>query len=572
MGLSLSGLASGMDWKTIVEQLTQVERSPQTRMLNEQNTLQRINNAYSGIKTQLGILQNRLNTLKEPDLFDSRSTSVGDSTVASATSQPATPLGTYNFNFTQLASASNHRGAADVGAPLSATSDVSGVVVGDAGFSTGVTAGTFTVNGNLVTIETKDTLKQVFDKISAATSGAVTAAYNPTTDRITLSGSTPVVLGSAADTSNFLQVSRLYNNGTATVASSASLGSVKSTSALEKGNFATAISDGGSRAGAFKINGVSIAFDQTKDSLQNVLDRINTSEAGVTASYDVLNDRVVLSNKSTGDLGVSLSDVTGNFLAATGLLSGSLERGKNLTYTINGGDTLVSQSNTISQESSGIPGLSVTALKQGSTTSVTVAADTSTVRSAINGFITEYNRLQSMISTQTASSTNAQGKVTAGILANESDADTIARQLRSIVNGSVDSSVSSLRRLETLGITANGNDDTLSISDTDAFENALTENLSGIKGLFTNASAGIATKLNTYIESTIGDDGWLLKHQDKLTNQIADIDTQVADQERYVQTIKTSLTNSFLAMEQAQQKSNQQLQFLSARFGSTSSG
>jgi flagellar hook-associated protein 2 len=282
----------------------------------------------------------------------------------------------------------------------------------------------------------------------------------------------------------------------------------------------------------------------------------------------VLNDRVVLSNKSTGDLGVSLSDVTGNFLAATGLLSGSLERGKNLTYTINGGDPLVSQSNTITQESSGIPGLSVVALKQGESAAITVSADTAGVRNAINGFISEYNRLQSMIGTQTASSTDAQGKVTAGILANESDADTIARRLRVIAGGTAGSTESSIRRLESIGITANGNDDTITVSDTEAFESAITENLSAVKDLFTNSTSGIATLLDSYIESTIGDDGWLLKHQDNLTNQIADIDTQVIDQERYVQAVRTQLTNSFLAMEQAQQKSNQQLQFLSARFGS----
>lgn len=115
---------------------------------------------------------------------------------------------------------------------------------------------------------------------------------------------------------------------------------------------------------------------------------------------------------------MALEDVTGNFLAATGLSGGTLDRGKDLLYTINGGGQLVSHSNTITADSSGITGLTVTALKE-STTKVTIGADTTTIKSAINSFISEYNRAQSLIDSQTASTTDAKGTVTAGTLAGE---------------------------------------------------------------------------------------------------------------------------------------------------------
>ena len=54
------------------------------------------------------------------------------------------------------------------------------------------------------------------------------------------------------------------------------------------------------------------------------------------ARYDSLNDQFTLTNNTTGDLGMALEDVTGNFLAATGLSGGALNRGQNLTYTVNG--------------------------------------------------------------------------------------------------------------------------------------------------------------------------------------------------------------------------------------------
>ena len=93
-------------------------------------------------------------------------------------------------------------------------------------------------------------------------------------------------------------------------------------SALSLANFATAVSDGGSGAGEFKINGVSISFNSSTDSVSDVLNRINASAAGVTASFDSVNDRFLLTSKATGDMDIAMEDVTGNFLSATGL-SGS---------------------------------------------------------------------------------------------------------------------------------------------------------------------------------------------------------------------------------------------------------
>src|SRR5258708_29766197 len=174
MGVFLSGLASGFDWTTLVDQLAQAERAPQTRMRADQSLLEQRNNAYSGIKAELGVLQNRVDALKAPTLFTSRLTNVGDSTVASASAGPTAATGTYTFSFTQLATNAVQQGTADIGAPLGATNDVSGLVLANASFATAVTAGTLTVNGPPVTIATPDTLQGAFDKISTAPGGPVT--------------------------------------------------------------------------------------------------------------------------------------------------------------------------------------------------------------------------------------------------------------------------------------------------------------------------------------------------------------------------------------------------------------
>ena len=569
MDLGISGLASGFDWRSFVDQMVEVERTPQQRLLIEQNQIEQRKNAYGSIKTQLAVLQNRLTVLKDPSTFGTRQGAVSNEKLASISAGNGAPLGRYDFNFTQLAAAAKFNGAANIGAPIAPTNDVSGILATEAGFTNTVTAGTFTVNGAQITVGATDSLQDVFDSIDIATGGAVTASYDTDTDRITLSGSGEIILGSATDTSNFLRSAKLFNNGGAIVSSSDTLGGIRRSAALEAANFASEIYDDGGGAGIFKINGVEISFSASSDSLNNVLDRINNSNAGVVASYDQVNDRVVLANKTTGDIGISVEDVSGNFAEATGLSAGVLERGKNLLYTINGGGTLVSETNTITEASSGVAGLNVTALDQGAV-SVTVTSDTSAIRTAIENFITEYNKAQSIIDSQTASSTDSKGQVTAGLLSSESDAGELASKLRSLAYQVLGAFSADMNQLADIGIITNGNDNSLSLDDPDALEAALANNLGGVQKLFTDETSGLAVLLDKYVESAIGEDGSLGKKDTSLATQIATIDTQMADLERIVQSNRQRLIDSFIVMETTQAQINQQLQFLSQRFGASS--
>lgn len=567
MDLGLSGLASGFDWRSLVSQLIQVERAPQQRMRQEQSTLQQRNSAYASIRTQLSALQSRLETLGDPSFFESRSSENSDPTVATAQAAAGTPLGAYAFTFTQLATAARQHGLNNVGKALSTTDNVSALTLSSAPFSSAIQSGTFTINGHQISLETTDTLQGVFDKIYVATGGAVTAAYSAATDRISLTSADEITLAAATDTSNFLQAAKLYNTGSGLITSTTSLGAVQLTAGLSSANLTTALTDGGAGAGQFKVNGVAIQFSAT-DSLQTVLNRITDSAAGVTASYDALHDRFILTNKSEGDFGIALEDVTGNFLAATGLSSGSLERGKNLLYTINNGDQLISQSNTITEESSGIAGLSLTALKQGSVT-IGISSDTARIKTAIDDFLAEYNKAQSLIDTHTASSTDAKGKVTAGVLAGDPEANRIASRLRALAYSPIAGMADGIKGLADLGIVTSGDDNSLKLDKADKLNTALSTQLSTVKELFTRSTDGLADRLNDFLEKTAGDEGTLTGKQNSLTTESARIDLQIADFERRIAAEEERLVNSFIAMETAQAKINQQMQFLLQKFGTT---
>lgn len=587
MNLAISGLASGFDWQSLVSQLADVERAPQRTLLAEQTKIQERNNAFGSLATQLGVLRNRVTALKDPTLFDSRTATSSNSALGTASASAGATVGSYTFAISQLATSSRYTGTVGTGKKLSASDltkdDVGGpndLTLSAAGFATAVTAGTFTVNGKQVTVAASDTMAGVFAKIATATGNAVAATYSTDADRISLTSDSAIVLGSATDSSNFLQVAKLYSNNSTSIVSDSDLGAVKLSGSLSNANFTTAITGGST--GEFKVNGVSIKFDAGTDSVASLMDRINASTAGVVASYDSVNDRFSLRNKSTGSVGVALEDVSGNFLQASGLLNetgglveGALDLGKNLQYRINNGGLLTSQSNTISAASSGLTGLSVTALAEATAENpsftVTVGVDTAKIKNAITSFASAYNATQSMVGTQTASSTDAKGKVTAGLLADDSEATNLSSRLRALATGTLTGLSGNIARLESLGLASNGYNDTLSTSDLSGLDSALANNPAALKDFFTNATSGFAVQFDTFLEKTIGDNGSMTAHQTSLTKQAAAIDPQIMDMEKLVQTEIDRLTMSFVAMEQAQAKNNQALQFLNKTLGSTSS-
>jgi flagellar hook-associated protein 2 len=568
--LALSGLASGINWTSIVSEMLTVEAAPETQMNTEETTDENMNTGYQAIGTDLTTLGTDVTTLSNPEFFESRTTSLSDPSVASATAASGTALGNYTFDVTKLASNAVQIGST-ASAPLSPTDNVSSLVLSSAGFATPVTAGTFTVNDQTITISTGDTLQSVFDQISTATNGAVTGSYSasgPTQDEITLSSSSPITLGSDTDTSNFLQAAELYNNGGNAITSTAPLGGINLGSTLDNANTATTISDGGSGDGEFLINGVPIDYDSSTDTIADVLQAINSSAAGVTATYDSVNNRFELTDTSPGDVGISLQDVTGNFLAATGLSTGTLQAGSNLEYSINGGGTLTSQSNTIDAGSSGITGLSVTALGEG-ITNISVGSDTSTISSAISSFVTDYNAVQNYVSSQTASTTSSTGTVTPGLFTGDMDVENIAYNLRQLVDATPPGGTTGVENLNDLGIASNGNDNTLSLSDTTTLNSALTTNLTAVQNLFTNSTTGLATTLNSYLNNVNGSNGVLATDESNMTNETKTIATSISTLQAKIANDQTTLDNQFADMETAINSINTDKEYLNDYFGSS---
>ncbi len=571
-GFQVAGLASNFDWKSFVDQIMDLERAPAARLEKEKSTNNTQASLLSTLTTRFESLQTSAKALGAITTFGKRSASstTADSTW-SATAAADTATGSYKIAVSQVATAASLRGSSDIARGLNPSgSDVSGLTLANLPIGQAVTAGTFTVNGAKVTVSLTDSLQDVFNAISTATGGNVTAAYSSAGDTVSLTAASgEVMLGAGNDTSNFLRALKLGNNGTGTVASSARLGTVKTTAALSAANLSTAITAvDGNGAGSFSVNGVTISYDVDTDSLTTVLKRINDSSAGVSASYDSVNDRVVLANKSTGDLGVSVSESAGGLMGALGLTSGTtFTRGKNAEFRINDGDLLSSASNALDSSAHGIEGLVVEVDSQ-ATQTISVAADTSAMRAKLDAFISDYNALQSFIETNTKVSTDAKGKVSAAALSGNRELQDWARSLRSMAFASVTGGTGSIARLNDLGIDFKAATNELEIKDETKLGDALADATSDVTSFFTTGSTGFAAKFDSFLDTVVGLNN---AQKERINTTNTKLDEQIAAIERRLTQQRAVMESAFIAMETAQSKIKQQQTALDGMVSSFSS-
>lgn len=182
-------------------------------------------------------------------------------------------------------------------------------------FEPGVTvgAGSFTVNGVVISVAASDTIHTVLSKITNSAAG-VNATFDAASETVrleqqTLGAGTSIVVGN--DTSGFLDAVKL----TDAVQDEGSNGDLRSV-------LRTVPALAGIVNGSFQVNNTTILVDVTTDSLQDVLDRITSDVEGVTASYDVATDRVRIEADAAGG-GVLLTGDTSGLLEAVGIEEGS---------------------------------------------------------------------------------------------------------------------------------------------------------------------------------------------------------------------------------------------------------
>ena len=572
MGLALSGLASGFDWKSIVDQLIEVSRAPQNRMRSEKAALSTRNSALNDVRGLVSSLKTSLTSLSSTEALQKRSATFRDTTTNwTASADSKAPSGTYDFTFVSAATSSKLTGAGNIATQLNPSDPLSSLPVGRT-----ITAGTFTVEGARITITTADTLDDVLGKITAA---GISATYNAATDQIDLvkGGGGPISLGASNDTSNFLQALRL-SSGNSPITSSTTLSSPRLSGPIDSANLTgwagTGVDD------SILINGVEIEFNSATDSIQTVLNRINSSSAGVTATFDLASGRFLLTNKLTGNVGISVEDGmgAGGLAAAMGLTTGtSLTSGADAVFSMNGGGNLTSRSNTLDESVHGITGLSVTANSVGTQT-VTVGSDTTAAKGAINDFISKYNAVQNAIERYTKVTVDGD-KVSSAVLAGSRELASISRDLRRILitNGTDEIGApleGTVKRLSDMGVGFSGIENTISITNSTTLDTRLASNAEDVIKYFATADNGLVARMDTMLERLVSSSsttpGTFQVQTDSISKQNKSLDKQIEEFERRLESQRSLLESSFIAMERAQSGFQQQSAYLAKTFSGNS--
>lgn len=140
-----------------------------------------------------------------------------------------------------------------------------------------VTAGQLNVNGIQITVDADDSINSVLQKISDSDAG-VNASYDYGTEKVTLEtkeGGSDQDIELGSDSSGFFTATKLENSSFEEGLDDDRQKVLKTVGALSP-----------IKSGTMTVNGVDIAVDRKVDSLNDVIDRINASEADVTASFD----------------------------------------------------------------------------------------------------------------------------------------------------------------------------------------------------------------------------------------------------------------------------------------------
>lgn len=279
--IKLSGLVSGLETDTIINQLMKIERSPLDKLNQQKTKISWKREAYREVNTSLSNIQTLVNKLRFSSSFSKQTATSSDNSVVTATSSSSATSGGFSIKVNSLAS--------------------SAMVAG--------------------------TTKNVTTKDLVATTGSFE------------------IVGP---------------KGTATV---------------------------------------NVTADSTYDS---VMRQVNSSNIGVTMSYDSINGRFMMSSSTTGDSSlIQINDAGGTASSLFGLSTPTAAKGTNASVEVNG------QPMTFSNNAFELNGVRFD-LKgvSTSTVSVTVAKDTAGIVDQIKGFVEQYNSLVTSVTSKTKETVN----------------------------------------------------------------------------------------------------------------------------------------------------------------------
>lgn len=260
---------------------------------------------------------------------------------------------------------------------------------------------------------------------------------------------------------------------------------------------------------------ITVDITSSNNTLAGIRDAINAKNASVSASIvnDGSGNRLVITSKDTGavnSLKIDVADGDGTNTDSSGLSAlaynplSTAGSGKNMSQLVEAKNALLNvdgvsiskASNTLSDVIQGIT-LNLKAVTSSSTT-LSVATDTTTIQASVQSFIDAYNKLNTSLTGLTKFVEG--GSSSNGPLLGDSTARDISVKLKSMLSRP-SSTASTYRTLSDIGVTT---DATGALTlDATQLQKALSSNLADVTKLFTPSATATDSQV-TYVGSGTG--------------------------------------------------------------------
>lgn len=592
MSISISGLGSGLPIDTWISQLVSIKQAnidkisaAKTSMTNASSDLGTLKTSYNSLLTALQKITDS-SFGATSDVFAQKTATSSNSAIASASVTALAAKQTISLKVSQLATATTATSASVASGTMSGATKLSSLANGQ------ITAGSFSLYVDnkkySIDVATTDTVDNVLGKINGLGVSGLSASV--TDGKINIADSTQgssIVVGANTDTTNFSNIVSLVKNDDGTYSSSKTILTANTSATLTGADagFKTAIN-----ASSFMIGTAKFTVDGTT-TLNSLISQINSSkDAGATAYWDTNAGKLVLTSTTQGASNIDIQNLSGNFtdvmglttstynedgsVASSNLASGSQTLGNYAKLSINGTD-IIASSNTITSDISGLTGVTLNLASKttdGTTTTITVGANNSTLNSALSSFVSTFNTVISQSDTATGKN---------GTLYGELSLTSIRDNLRTTATASItDSSTVKYNSLADIGITTgavgadiSANTNQLNIDST-KLAAALADDPDAVKKLLIGdgKNDGVFTKLKTIVNGSLDStNGYFAARAATFTDQLKDLSDKISKQTDALATYKTELTNKFSMMDEMISKLQKQYNNISGILGTSTS-
>lgn len=592
MSISISGLGSGLPIDTWISQLVSIKQAnidkisaAKTSMTNASSDLGTLKTSYNSLLTALQKITDS-SFGATSDVFAQKTATSSNSAIASASVTALAAKQTISLKVSQLATATTATSASVASGTMSGATKLSSLANGQ------ITAGSFSLYVDnkkySIDVATTDTVDNVLGKINGIGVSGLSASV--TDGKINIADSTQgssIVIGANTDTTNFSNIVSLVKNDDGTYSSSKTILTANTSANLTGADagFKTAIN-----ASSFMIGTAKFTVDGTT-TLNSLISQINSSkDAGATAYWDTNAGKLVLNSTTQGASNIDIQNLSGNFtdvmglttstynedgsVASSNLASGSQTLGNYAKLSINGTD-IIASSNTITSDISGLTGVTLNLASKttdGTTTTITVGANNSTLNSALSSFVSTFNTVISQSDTATGKN---------GTLYGELSLTSIRDNLRTTATASItDSSTVKYNSLADIGITTgavgadiSANTNQLNIDST-KLAAALADDPDAVKKLLIGdgKNDGVFTKLKTIVNGSLDStNGYFAARAATFTDQLKDLSDKISKQTDALATYKTELTNKFSMMDEMISKLQKQYNNISGILGTSTS-